>query len=60
VEEVLLYEFFLGVPKFLVVLVDDCVLVWVLVSSGGAGRGRKELGKEGGGNGVGYQFDGKR
>jgi len=59
-EEVLLYEFFLGVPKLLVVLVDDCVLVWVAVSSGSASGGSKELGKEGSGNGVGYQFDGKR
>jgi len=58
-EEVLLYEFLLGVPKILVILVDDCVLVWVAVGSGGAGRGSKELGKEGGGNRVRYQFDGK-
>jgi len=41
-EEVLLYEFFLWVPKLLVILVDNCVLVWVTVSSGGAGGGGKE------------------
>ena len=49
-EEVLVYEFFLGVPKFLVVLVDDCVLVRVAVSSGGTGGGGEKLGKEVGGN----------
>jgi len=60
VEEVLLYEFFLWVPKLLVVLVDNCILVWVAVGSSGAGRGGKELGKEGGSNRVRYWFDGKR
>jgi len=60
VEEVLLYEFFLGVPTLLVVLVDNCVLVWVVVGSSGAGGGGKELGKEGSGNRVGYWFDRKR
>jgi len=59
-EEVLIYEFFLGVPKLLVILVDDCVLVWVVVSGGGTDGGGKELRKEGGGNRVRRQFDGKR
>ena len=59
-EEILVYEFLLGVPKLLVVLVNDSVLVWVVVGGGGASRGGKELGKEGGGNRVGRRFDGKR
>ena len=59
-KEVLVYEFFLGVPKGLVVLVNDCVLVWVVVGSGGAGGGGKELGEEIGCNRAGRVFDGKR
>jgi len=59
-KEVLVYKFFLRVPKLLVVLVDDCVLVWVVVGSSGAGRGGEELGKESGGNSIGWRFDGKR
>jgi len=59
-EEVPVYEFFLGVPKFLVILVNDGVLVWMAVISGGTSRGRKELGKEGGSNSIGQWFDGKR
>ena len=59
-EEVLVYVFFLGVPKLLVVLVNDCVLVWVVVGGGGAGRGGEELGKEIGCNRAGWVFDGKR
>jgi len=59
-EEVLIYEFFLGVPKLLVILVDDCVLVRVVVGGGGTDGGGKELRKEGGGNRVRRQFDGKR
>ena len=59
-EEVLVYKFFLGVPKFLVVLVDDCVLVWVVVSGGGTGRGSEKLRKKGSSDGVRYWFDGKR
>ena len=52
-EEVLVYEFFLGVPKLLVVLVDDCVLVWVAVVGSGTGRGGKELREKSGSNRVG-------
>jgi len=59
-EEVLVYEFFLGVPKFLVVLVNDCVLVRVAVVGGGTDGGGEELGKEIGGNRAGRRFDGKR
>jgi len=59
-EEVLVYKFFLGVPKLLVVLVDDCVLVWVLVVSSGTSRGGKELGKKGSSNSVRQRFDRKR
>jgi len=59
-EEILVYKFFLRVPKLLVILVNDCVLVWVAVIGVGTGGGGKELRKEIGGNGVGQQFDGKR
>ena len=59
-EEVLVYEFFLGVPKLLVILVNDGVLVWVAVVGSGASGGSKELGKEGGGNRVRWRFDRKR
>jgi len=59
-EEVLVYEFFLGVPKLLVVLVNDCVLVWVAVVGSGIGRGGKELREESSGNSVRWRFDGKR
>ena len=59
-KEVLIYKFFLGVPKLLVVLINDCVLVWVAVSGGGADRGGEELGKKGSGNRVRRWFDGKR
>jgi len=34
-EEVFIYKFFLGVPKLLVVLVNDCVLVRVVVGGSG-------------------------
>jgi len=60
VKEVPVYEFFLGVPKFLVVLVNDSVLVWVAVISSGASGGGEELGKESGGNSVGWWFNRKR
>jgi len=43
VEEVLIYKFFLGVPKFLVVLVNDCVLVRVVVSGGGTDGGWRRV-----------------
>jgi len=59
-EEVLIYKFFLGVPKLLVVLVNDCVLVWVVVSGGGTDGGGEELGEESGGNSVRQRFDRKR
>ena len=59
-EEVLIYKFFLGVPKLLVVLVNDCVLVWVVVSGCGTDGGGKELGEESSGNSIRWQFDGKR
>ena len=59
-EKVLVYEFLLGVPKRLVVLVNDCVLVWVVVSGGSAGGGGKELRKKIGCNRAGRVFDGKR
>ena len=52
-KEILVYEFLLGVPKFLVILVDDCVLVRVVVVSSGTGRDSKELGEKSGGNRVG-------
>jgi len=60
VEEVLVYEFFLGVPKLLVILVNDCVLVWVAVVGGGTGRGGKELREESSSNSVRWRFNGKR
>ena len=59
-EEVLVYKFLLRVPKLLVVLVNDCVLVWVVVIGSGADRSGKELGKESSGNRVGWRFDRKR
>ena len=59
-EEVLVYEFFLGVPTFLVVRVNDGVLVWVVVGSGGTDGGGEELRKEIGCNRAGRVFDGKR
>jgi len=59
-EEVLIYKFFLGVPKLLVVLINDCVLVWVVVGGGSTDWGIEELGKEGSSNRVGWRFDGKR
>jgi len=59
-EEVLIYEFFLGVPKLLVVLVNNCVLVWVVVGGSGTDGGGKELGKESSGNRVRWRFNGKR
>jgi len=43
VEKVLVYEFFLGVPKLLVILVNNGVLVWVAVVSGSADGGREEV-----------------
>jgi len=60
VKEVPVYEFFLGVPKFLVVLVDDSVLVWVSVIGGSTGGGSEEMRKKVSSNRVGWQFDGKR
>ena len=59
-EEVLVYKFFLGVPKFLVILVNDGVLVWVAVVGGGTNRGGEELGKKSSSNRVRRRFDGKR
>ena len=59
-EKVLIYEFLLGVPKLLVILVDDCVLVWVVIGGGGTSRGGEELGKEISCNRAGWVFDGKR
>ena len=59
-EEVLVYVFFLGVPKLLVVLVNDCVLVRMTVGCSGADGGGKELGEKSGGNRVRRWFDGKR
>jgi len=59
-EEVLIYKFFLQVPKLLVILVNNCVLVQVVVGSGSTDGGGKELRKEGGGNGVGRQFNRKK
>jgi len=49
-EEVLVYKFFLGVPKLLVVLVDDYVLVWVAVGGGGADGGGEKVGEKIGGS----------
>ena len=59
-EEVLIYEFFLGVPKLLVVLINDCVLVRVVVGGGGTNGGGEELREKGGSNGIRRRFDGKR
>jgi len=59
-KEIPVYEFFLWVPKLLVVLVNDCVLVRVVVSGGGASGGGEELGKKSGGNSIGRWFNGKR
>ena len=59
-KEVLVYEFFLGVPKLLVVLVNDCILVWVAVVGGGTSGGSEELREKSSGNRVGWRFDGKR
>jgi len=59
-EEVLIYKFFLGVPKLLVVLVNNCVLVWVVVGGGGTDGGGKELREKSSGNRVRRRFDGKR
>jgi len=59
-EEVLVYEFFLGVPKLLVILVNDCVLVRVVVVGGGASGDGEEMRKEVGGNRSGRRFNGKR
>ena len=35
----------MGDPNFLATVVDDGVLVWVMISGGGARRGGEELGK---------------
>jgi len=59
-KKVLVYKFFLGVPKLLVVLVNDCVLARVVVGGGSADGGGEELREKNGGNGVGRRFDGKR
>ena len=59
-KEVPVYEFFLGVPKLLVVLVNDCVLVWVVVVGSGAGGSGEELRKEGSSNSIRWRFNGKR
>ena len=45
VEEVFGEVLFLRDPELLSTFVDDCVLVRVVVSGGGAGRGDKEVGK---------------
>ena len=60
VEEILVYKFFLQVPKLLVILVNDGILVWVVVVGSGAGEGGKEVGKEVSGNRGRWWFDGKR
>ena len=45
VEEVFVEVFFLRNPELFSTFVDDRVLVWVVVSGGGAGRGDEEVGK---------------
>ena len=45
VEEVFGKVFFLRDPELFSMFVDDCVLVQVVVSGGGAGRGGEEVGK---------------
>jgi len=42
-EKVLVYKFFLGVPKLLVVLVNNGVLVWVAVVGSSADGGGEEV-----------------
>ena len=49
-EEITLDKFFLGDPKFLAMVINDCVLVGVLVNNKGAGRGMEKIGEE-----VGYR-----
>ena len=45
VEEVFSEVLFLRDPELFSTFVDDRVLVWVVVSGGGAGRGGEEVGK---------------
>jgi len=59
-KEVPVYKFFLGVPDLLVVLVDNCVLVWVAVVGGGTSQDGEELREKSGSNRVRWWFDGKR
>jgi len=59
-EKVLVYIFLLQAPKLLVVLVNDCVLMWVVVVGGGASGSGEEMWEEVGSSGVCRRFDGKR
>jgi hypothetical protein len=55
VEEVSVYVFFLGTPKFLTVFVDNSILVGMLVNSKVASRGSEEVREE-----VNFNGEGKR